>query len=90
MTVSFDVTRGETQLIQRIADRAEGGSRKKLDVLMDITACHANGCRLRLSALLAASELDFWHDVLGIAAHIDRKTGELTNCFCPRYTEVSP
>jgi hypothetical protein len=36
-------------------------------------------------ALLAASDFDFLHDISGIHACIDRTTGELTNCFLPRF-----
>ncbi len=36
-------------------------------------------------ALLAASDTDFIHDVAGIHAHIYRVTGELTDCFLPRF-----
>jgi len=87
MAVSFDVTPEEARLIGRIAERAEGGAHKKRDALMDLTACHANGCRLRLAELLEAPELDFWHDVCGITAHLDRTTGELKDCFWPRFAK---
>lgn len=60
---------------------------KKLDVIMDIDACHCNGNPLRLADLLAASDFDLIHDVGGITAHIDRRTGKLRNCFVPRYSK---
>jgi hypothetical protein len=40
-------------------------------------------------ALLAASDGDFLHDISGIHAYIDRTTGELTNCFLPRFARPS-
>jgi len=56
-----------------------------LDALMDIRACHNNGCPLQLVALHEADDLNFAHDVLGIRANLDRKTGRLTGGFLPRY-----
>jgi hypothetical protein len=54
---------------------------------MDITACHLNGCKLDLAKLLAADDFNFAHDVLGIRRHIDRETGQLMNCFRPRFAK---
>jgi hypothetical protein len=88
--ITFDVSKGDVMLIAQITRRAvtiAQGYGVELDFLsleMDITACHANGCPLDLGALLASSELDFQHDVLGIRRHIDRETGQLTDCFVPR------
>tara|TARA_R100001530_G_scaffold135251_2_gene112005 strand:- start:201 stop:494 length:294 start_codon:yes stop_codon:yes gene_type:complete len=58
----------------------------KLDLLMDIEAAHCNGNPLRLQELLDADDLDFAHDIIGIVRNIDRTTGELMNCFVPRYS----
>ena len=92
MSVSFDVSPTEVVLIMKIADRAGvmaanaqtdiGGP---IDVEMDIAATHANGCALRLSDLLAASDFDFAHDIFGIVRHLNRATGQLGGCFVPRY-----
>lgn len=79
------------ELESKIADRAIGMARalgttiKKLDMVMDIDACHCNGCPLKLAELLAADDFNFAHDVFGIRKNIDRKTGKLQNCFLPRY-----
>jgi hypothetical protein len=54
---------------------------------MDITACHLNGCPLRLGELLGADDANFAHDVFGIRRHLNRETGKLEDCFCPRYAE---
>ena len=53
---------------------------------MDIDACHNNGNPLKLQALLEADDFNFAHDVFGIRQHIDRTTGELGDCFVPRYS----
>lgn len=53
---------------------------------MDVIAVHMNGRPLRLEALLAADDFNFAHDVFGIRRHLDRDTGELTQCFVPRFS----
>jgi len=91
--VSFTVTKADRELIHRIAERAwklgvgteEHG---KVGLIMDVTACHANGCPLALDRLLAANGLNFLHDVAGIYRHMDRTTGQLTDCFVPRFADL--
>lgn len=92
--VNFNVSRAEARLIEAIAERclrleAEAGRPvpERMLVEMDITACHANGNRLKLQELLDAAPADFNHDVWGIRQHIDRLTGKLIDCFSPRYSE---
>jgi hypothetical protein len=68
---------------QRLAHEA----REPLAWYMDLTAAH-NACPLDLDRLATAPELDFWHDVYGIARHIDRETGQLGDCFLPRYARL--
>ena len=63
---------------------------KAMDCDMDITACHANGNPLRLAELLSADDFNFCHDVLGIRRHINRETGQLENCFVPRFSCPEP
>ena len=58
---------------------------KQMDAIMDIDACHCNGCPLKLQELLDADDFNFAHDVFGIRSNINRKSGELENCFLPRY-----
>lgn len=58
----------------------------KMTATMDIDACHNNGNPLKLAELLNADNTNFAHDVFGIRANINRKTGELENCFVPRYS----
>lgn len=55
-------------------------------LIIDITACHLNGCALDLSGLLHTSHFDdFAHDVIGIGASIDRRTGRLRFGFAPKF-----
>lgn len=92
MSINFNVSAGDGELIRRIACRALGlmpnpiTSRRSLE--MTLTACHANGCPLRLEAMLEAGEFDLLHDVHGLHACIDRKTGKLTNHFLPRFADL--
>jgi hypothetical protein len=59
----------------------------RLEVSMDLTACHCVGCPLDLEGLLTAKPSDLIHDVAGITAYINRETGELGDCFVPRYAK---
>lgn len=93
MTPRFHVTKQESETIFRLADRALGISAmhqlgwKKIDLVMDLTAVHANGCRLQLERLLDADVSNFIHDICGIVRHIDRETGCLGGSFVPRCAE---
>lgn len=90
---SFEVSISDAKKLAQIVVRAASmlgdetiGS--KMDLSMDLTACHANGCPLDLDRLLAADKFNFIHDVVGIARHIDRSTGRLQNCFTPRFASA--
>lgn len=86
-TISFHTTREETILINKIIDRAASKVKNvnRMEANMDISACVANGCPLKLQEWLDAPDFDFFHDFYGIARHIDRTTGQLTDCFLPRF-----
>jgi hypothetical protein len=87
--VSFNATKEESKIIAQIVDRAK----KELEISdpltlsMDIMACHANGTPLDLRGFLEASGADFGHDIHGIQAYIDRRTGRLTRIFQPRFAK---
>lgn len=86
--ISFKTTKKDCILIDKIVRRALTNDplRKDFSALgMDITAVHANGMPLKLKELLASDELSFFHDVWGIEKHIDRETGQLKDCFLPRF-----
>lgn len=92
-TISFKTTKEEYLLISKIVKRTFamrpdlGAILDYQSLIMDITACHANGNPLRLAGLLKADDFNFAHDVFGIHRHIDRNTGELTDCFSPRFSQ---
>lgn len=59
---------------------------KKLDNLslsMDLAVCYNKG-HANLAALLELDPRDFVHDIIGIVDYLNRKTGEMNNCFVPR------
>jgi hypothetical protein len=89
--VSFDCTRREHALVERIVHRAnlEGlhlhrSHDKSTQLAMDLEATHANGCPLDFAKLARFDAFNFAHDVVGIQRHLDRDTGELRDCFVPR------
>lgn len=90
--VSFSVTREESLIIDKIAKRgvkmahAQGITIPFMNMSMDLCATHANGNPLRLTELLDADDFNFSHDVFGIRRHLDRETGQLTDCFVPRFS----
>jgi hypothetical protein len=91
--LTFKVSADDSRKIVAIMLRAasvmnfERHGATRLDVSMDLTACHANACTLDLAGLLTASNSDLIHDVAGIITHIDRETGKLMDCFLPRYAK---
>ena len=88
--INWNCTAEEFALIVNIAKRVESELKNYPDdrrtIIMDLTACHANGCPLQLDELLKADKFEFSHDIYGIRKAIDRTTGKLTeDCFTPRY-----
>jgi hypothetical protein len=88
--LQFASTREESRLmglcVDRIMTTGVGPQREVIDWHMDLTACHSNGCPMDFQKLLDAPMFDFLHDMVGIANHIDRSTGQLQHCFLPRCT----
>ena len=91
--VSFKVSRDEQKIISAIAARAVSMATAYgapaygfMDAEMDITAVHANGRPLRLQELASADDFNFAHDVFGIRRHLNRETGQLEDCFLPRFS----
>ncbi|KKM66842.1 hypothetical protein LCGC14_1477100 [marine sediment metagenome] len=86
--INWNSTREDIELAGNIAARAVAADSRlnRMETIMDIEACHLNGNPLRLSDLLQADGPNFAHDVYGIRANLDRESGELLNCFVPRYS----
>ena len=95
MEVSFKTSCEEIALIGKIADRADAlglltGWYDRMTLVMDLSACHANGCPLDFDHLASADDFNLMHDVTGIANHIDRETGALSGHFLPRFSKPQP
>lgn len=92
MTINFDVSRSDMDMIAKILDRAgslnligtEPNHNDRLALMMDLQATHSNGCAMDFAKMLAADDFNFTHDFCGIHRHIDRTTGKLTGWFLPR------
>ena len=83
----FKLSYHDACLVSRIVERAmqyELGV-ERLHLELDIAAVHSV-TPLHLEGLLKAAKQDFLHDVVGIINHLNRRTGELENCFSPRYS----
>lgn len=96
--ISFETSHTEHEIIVKIVERFEKMVKKmgtriapeeRRTLLMDITACHANGCPLKLQAMLDGADFDFAHDVSGIQRHINRNTGKIEHCFLPRFADTA-
>jgi len=90
--IRWSVSKADSPVIFDIVKRANALAEKHGQepipmLVMDLTACHLNGCPLDLRRLLHAPDFDFAHDVWGIHRHIDRDTGELGDCFLPRFAQ---
>lgn len=87
-TPRFDTTSADAALIGKVVVRAMSKTDiDRLELAMDLTACHSNGTPLDLARLLQADEFNFLHDIYGINRHIDRSTGQLNNHFRPRFAQ---
>lgn len=94
MTPNFSVSRSDMRVIEQIIDRYEpiyeeaaGNRLDRLTLMMDLCVTH-NNCPLKLQELLDGANADFVHDIAGIQRHINRRTGQLEDCFLPRYADL--
>lgn len=91
--IKFAKDRADLDIIERIVDRAwktdwlRNSYEDRKSMHMDVSATHANGNPLRLSALLEADDSNFLHDMSGICNCLDRDTGKLTRNFRPRFSQ---
>jgi hypothetical protein len=80
------INKEDYETIYKITKRAN--VHKNLDNLdMDIAATHISN-PLRLKEMLNSDNFNFWHDINGIVANLNRKTGKLENCFLPRFSKL--
>lgn len=88
--MNLEVSKEDDDLIAKIVSRAayDYPQFNRLMLTLDITVCHANGCPLMLQDMLAADDSNFYHDVLGIRANINRANGKMTGLFSPRFSKL--
>lgn len=80
-------THEERSTARIIMDRAAHElNQDPTNTLMNLSAVHCH-TPLRLHALAEADKFNFAHDILGIERHINKTTGELEDCFLPRFAD---
>lgn len=91
--VEFKATKTEVETILKVADRVrkaigcrmgKAWLRYRREIVMDLDACHSNGCPLDFKKMLAVSDADLLHDINGIRASLNRNTGKIVGIFQPR------
>lgn len=91
----MDVSKEEQKTIMAIVKRycdvvGDALELRPISMMLDLKACHSNGCPLDLEAMLAAPrDSDIVHDISGIERHLNRETGKLEGGFTPRYARSS-
>jgi hypothetical protein len=87
---SNEMSKDEWDAADVILERAEAMNinchREKLGLLMDLSTATEKHA-LDIIALSKCGGDDFTHDILGIQKHLNRETGELEDCFIPRFTK---
>lgn len=88
MIANWNATKEECKVISEIVARAwetvKPIYKDRMTLFMDIEAVHSNGFPLDLNKLLLFDDGNFYHDIYGIAKHLDRNDGTLKDCFLPR------
>lgn len=90
MTVSFEIKKVDREFLNRCIERLKPIYKKlkitfdRLEIEMDLTACHANGCPIDFKKLSEADDFTFNHDISGIRNNLNRSNGHLENFFVPR------
>ena len=79
----------ERDQIQQIAKRIftirndRGNKTPLMQIEMQLSAVHTNGCKLDLQRLLAASDHHLMRDYYGISQNLNMDTGQIENDYLP-------
>lgn len=85
MTVQFaKISQSYLDKIWPCVSRYYDGDRLSFE--MDMCACEYTN-PIDWDRLSAADDFDLLHDVLGIRRHMNRRTGQLEDCFVPRFSK---
>jgi hypothetical protein len=94
--ISFEVSKEDQDLIDKIIKRFLETPEFKtipwgvLNIIMDLTACKANGTPLDFEPLLSYDNFQFLYDIGGIRNYLNRETGRLEDFFIPRSARKVP
>jgi len=83
--IQLDLIRQIAQRAVRLYQDVLGEDIPQWEFEAEISMAHASN-PLRLGELLEANDGNFAHDIGGIRNNLNRLTGELRNCFSPRYS----
>ncbi len=75
----------DVKFVVQIAERAN--DMLELGVLETMLVLETVNCEIDYPRLLGADPFNFAHDIGGIYRHLDRDTGELKDCFWPRFAK---
>jgi len=84
LTTTKDEYNKIAEIMQRAAELLPNYDR--LTMVMDLELVH-NRIGLDLDAMLKCDNSDLIHDIQGIGFNINRRTGDLGNCFLPRFAK---
>tara|TARA_B110000483_G_C18044345_1_gene483868 strand:+ start:668 stop:937 length:270 start_codon:yes stop_codon:yes gene_type:complete len=89
--MNLKTTTPEHLLIHEIASTAVKADKlyNLQELMIDIAATHLNGEPLDLEKMAKMEYIDTQHDIIGIQSNLNRDTGELQNCFLPRYRKTN-
>lgn len=85
--IKWEANEEEKKWMEAIVAKAGDIGMAKLEIMMNLEACHCNGCPLDLEGLAGANLFDIVHDICGIANHIDHLNGKLDGRFLPRFAK---
>ena len=60
----------------------------RMDMMMTLDFANED-CAIDFAALLAADNLNFTHDMIGLWRHVSRETLKIENCFRPRFAAAA-
>jgi len=87
MATAWDMTsEQDKKLIEEIAERVFeiDPAWMIINAMLDLAVTHRS-YPLALAAMIEADVPNLMHDIYGINVNLDHETGELQNCFLPRF-----
>lgn len=88
--MSKSLTESDQRLIVKLSKKAKKDlGIDPLTTAICLSLVQGNGTPLRLQEMLDSEpgNINFAHDIAGIINNLDHDTGQLLNCFCPRFSQ---